>query len=354
MDILLMGEFSGFYKNLKNGLEILGHEVTLFGNGDSWKKIDGATNVLFQKDDSFDYLKKLKEYIITPYLNKSLYTGYDIVQWINPVLFTKYINLIMFDYIKNNNNRIYLSACGSDYYHCKAYIDGKLKYYAHDESPDIINQYTKKWIKYQNTQIAENVNGIIPTSYDYSAGYSSFNTLCPTLPLPLQLSNLKYKENRFSNKIVFFHGLSRESFKGTKYIRAAMEKLKDTYPNDVEIIINGKMPYIEYLNLLQSTNVVIDQCKCYGYGMNAIIAMAMGKVVLSGIEEEAKMDLGITETPIINIRPDIDYIYTQLEGILQNKKDLSQIGYASRKYVERYHDNIRVAQRYVDIWSQKD
>lgn len=352
MDILLMGEFSGFYKNLKNGLENLGHKITLFSNGDSWKKIDGATNVLFKKDDSFNHLKKVKEYIITPYLNKSLYTDYDIVQWINPILFTKYINLYMFDYIQKNNKKVYLSACGSDYFHYKAYMDGKLKYYAHDESPNILKQYTRKWIKYQNTHIAENVNGIIPISYDYSAGYSDFNTLRPTLPLPLQLSNFEYKENEFSDKIVFFHGLSRESFKGTKYIRAAMEKLKDAYPNDVDIIINGKMPYREYLNLLKSTNVVIDQCKCYGYGMNAIIAMAMGKVVLSGIEEEAKKDLNITETPIINIRPDIDYIYSQLEHILQHKRDLCQIGYASRKYVECYHDNIKVAQQYIDIWSQ--
>ena len=34
MKILLMGEFSGFYLNLKQGLQELGAEVTLAANGD--------------------------------------------------------------------------------------------------------------------------------------------------------------------------------------------------------------------------------------------------------------------------------------------------------------------------------
>ena len=37
MKILLMGEFSGFYLNLKQGLQELGAEVTLAANGDGWK-----------------------------------------------------------------------------------------------------------------------------------------------------------------------------------------------------------------------------------------------------------------------------------------------------------------------------
>lgn len=38
MRILLLGEFSAFHKNLKEGLVALGHEVVLASHGDGWKK----------------------------------------------------------------------------------------------------------------------------------------------------------------------------------------------------------------------------------------------------------------------------------------------------------------------------
>ena len=43
LSILLVGEFSGFYVNLKEGLKALGHNVLLLANQDGWKKIKGAT-----------------------------------------------------------------------------------------------------------------------------------------------------------------------------------------------------------------------------------------------------------------------------------------------------------------------
>ena len=39
MKILLVGEFGGFFINLKKGFQLLGHDVTLMANQDGWKKI---------------------------------------------------------------------------------------------------------------------------------------------------------------------------------------------------------------------------------------------------------------------------------------------------------------------------
>ena len=38
MRILLVGEYSRLHNSLKEGLVALGHEVTIIGNGDSFKK----------------------------------------------------------------------------------------------------------------------------------------------------------------------------------------------------------------------------------------------------------------------------------------------------------------------------
>lgn len=51
MKILLVGEYSRLHNSLKEGLEILHHEVTIIGTGDSFKQfpVDYSTfPILFQ------------------------------------------------------------------------------------------------------------------------------------------------------------------------------------------------------------------------------------------------------------------------------------------------------------------
>ena len=44
MKILLVGEFSRFHNNLKDGLLQLGHEVVLASTGDGWRKLPSDIN----------------------------------------------------------------------------------------------------------------------------------------------------------------------------------------------------------------------------------------------------------------------------------------------------------------------
>ncbi|GAB6034742.1 hypothetical protein JCM17795_09440 [Galenea microaerophila] len=48
-------------------------------------------------------------------------------------------------------------------------------------------------------------------------------------------------------------------FKSTKYIEKAFDYLSKNYPNDIGLIIDGKMPIEQYLNLMRKTNILIDQ-----------------------------------------------------------------------------------------------
>ena len=45
MRILLIGEYSGLHNSLKEGLEKNGHEVTLIGSGDGFKKYPMDINI---------------------------------------------------------------------------------------------------------------------------------------------------------------------------------------------------------------------------------------------------------------------------------------------------------------------
>ena len=103
MKILLLGEFSSLHKYLKEGFQALGHDVTLASSGDGWKKIGGA-DIVFPST-SGNFFQCLKALIFDTWLISRKFKGYDVVQLINPVIFSLRINRMIFDFYKLNGWR---------------------------------------------------------------------------------------------------------------------------------------------------------------------------------------------------------------------------------------------------------
>ena len=57
--------------------------------------------------------------------------------------------------------------------------------------------------------------------------------------------------------------------------------------------------------------------------------------------------------PILEARPDADFLYNQMVHIVENKNNIEQMGYESRKYIESVHNYIDVAKQYVNIWNAR-
>lgn len=351
MKILLIGEFSSFHKYLKKGLERNGHKVTLIANQDGWKKIDGADTFLFKSGGK----NHLYHYYLEPFLRMKKFKGYDVVQFMNPLLFSLVNNELIIKRLCKENKIASLVAAGYDYRLYSAWKNDVFDYYMIENSKDALlpfDEHTSrgKRRKKNDLSIENNVDVIIPSLYEYSVGYPKTAKLNPVIPFAIDLDSIEYKENIVKDKIVFFHGLNREIEKGTDLIRLALEKLKENYPDTVDFYMEGHMPFKEYMDVMDKTNVVIDQCKSYGYGINACVAMAKGKVVMSGARKETLDAFGVKETPIFHIEPDVDKIYCQLEKIVKQKNNIKNLGYESRKYVEQLHDCKKVAKQYEIAW----
>lgn len=354
MKILLLGDNSGFSKNLKEGLIELGHHVDLATSGDGYKQTV-KTDIYFPM--SGNSTKRNIEKLLFPFTIIKKYYYYDVVQ----MAYDNMFGGVAFNYnywimkkIKKKSGKLFLSSCGTNYFVYN--IKDKLRYNYVDENIEIdrngVNPYIEKKYVNNNIRIANLVDGIIPTAYTYAEAYREYTKLLNTIPLPINTNKIKFiPQNIENNKLKIFHGITREGFKGTKYIKEAMLKLKEKYPNDVEIIIDGKMPLKKYLKVLEETNIIVDQALSYEYGMNAIYSMAMGKVVLSGNEPECGKEFGRSDIPIINIKPSSENIYNQLEQLVLNKKAVIEIGKKSRAFVEEFHDHVKVAQIYVNTWN---
>lgn len=351
MKILLLEEYSGFYKNLKDGLIANGHDVTFIATQDGWKKIDGMDYIIGSKFTG--YMGKIvRRWQLLRHLHKM--RGFDVVLLINQSFLFQGISSLVLWYIKKNNKKLFLSACGGDVQYALYGLSGGYKNWGFDGIEDIIkkkclNSHSKRL----NKKVAGVINGVIPITYEYAEAWrnSIYNELLlPTIPPPINTDLVKHRFAPFDQKIIFFHGLNRGEEKGTKYIQQAMVNMASKYPDEIEIIIKGGLPLNQYLELLSSVNVVIDNCNDYSYSsMNGLYSMALGKIVMRACAKECLSEYGITETPpIIPIIPDVKQIESQMEWLINNKAELKNLSIRSRSFVLKHHNHKQIAKKYED------
>lgn len=355
MKVLLLGEFSALHKNLKEGLVEFGHNVDIASSGDGWKSINGDINLGSKRTGFLGIFEKMLN--IAKALPKL--KNYDVVQFVAPVIFPRYlgINNLIVNYIFKNNCKVFLVGAGCNEPTTADFFEHRFKYpqfykEIKKSDPNLWCQ-TEAGRRYDKWFLSK-INGFIPIMYEYAQGFrdTHYKKLCPTIPIPMNLKKIFYEDNIILDKLVIFHGLNREGVKGTPLIKQAMDKLQQDYPNDVECIIDGRMPLDEYLLLLRKTNIVIDQVYSVSIGVNGVYNLAMGKVVIGGGEPEFLEEFGLEKSPLIPIQADVDDIYRQLEKLVLRKNDILEMGKASRSFAEEVHNYKKVAQQFVSVWSK--
>lgn len=372
MRIIIIGEFSSFAKNLSSGFRQIGHDCFVFSWGDSFKKIeqDNGYTVFtpqpVKNSYSFNRIRNRIGYYFSRYkllkqVSKMSKEGkWDVVFIINPSFikkrrFDNFFSREMILEIVAKPSSIYLSACGSDV----PYYDYWDKHNWKNRELINLNKIEKGVLSpkevIHHLYCSSFINKVIPIMYDYAeawrhSDYSKKFVVCPTIPLPVDIDKIECS-NEINGKIVVFHGIIRPKAKGTDYIVSAMEKLERMYPDKVECHAKGGIPLNDYLKLLHRTNILIDQVYAGSSGMNALYALAMGKVVLGGNEPENSKEYKIPHIPIINIGPDSELIFKELEKLVLNPQLIRRLSAESREYVKNYHDAKLIAQKYIDVFT---
>ena len=359
MKVLLFGEYSGLFNNLKDGLVKIGHQVFLASSG------DGSKN--FPSDFKFKTNKKLGKFsfayqMADIYKNKNLFKGFDVVMIISPNMFTRYAlpNRMMYKFLKNNNDKIFLSGAGIsgilfDYWYEKEeekyhkYMSG---YIEKLQDPTKFRCYKNNKLKKWEMELYEMIDGYIPIWYEYAEPFRSITTIKKTIPIPINIDEIKYSPNIINDKIIFFHGLAERSVKGHQYILGAFDQLRNKYKEEAEFVCEGGLPISEYMKLLDKTNVVLDDANSYSLGMNALFSMAKGKIVMGGAEPVANAELGYSYNPAINLQPSIKQVAGKIEYIIEHKSEIEEMGRVSRQFVEDHHDYVKIAEEYVNVWQE--
>ncbi len=377
MNILLVGEYSRLHNSLKEGLQQLGHHVVIIGFKDGFKDYP-VDFPLFHKWNS-PVLKKIRVGIykltgfdVNSYFTYRQFVGYqkelkqfDVVQLINehPFYCTFNYEKKMLQYLFDNNKKVFLMCCGTDYltvdYYFKKptfkslllpYLEGKIS----DKAFQNVLKFRKPIFKKMHQWIYQNIKGIIASDLDYDIPMQGNPKYLGMTPNPINLEKLPYIPLTIEDKIVIFHGINTENYykKGNDYFEKALEIIGEKYGDKVDIITTRNIPYQEYIEIYNRAHILLDMVYSFDQGFHALEAMAKGKVVFTGAETEFYEYYQLKEKVNINAKPDVAYLVEQLSNLIDNPKEITSISRNAHAFVEKHHHYIQIAEKYLNTWQK--
>ena len=131
-----------------------------------------------------------------------------------------------------------------------------------------------------------------------------------------------------------------------------LSQIEEKYP-EVDIQITKNLPFEKYLDQLNQCDILLDQVFAYDQGYNALEAMALGKVVFTGAEDEFLSHYSLEEDEVaINALPDVNYLVEKLSTLIGNPKKIIDIGINARAFIKKHHEATAIAKKYVDTWQK--
>ncbi len=380
MRILLLGEYSRLHNSLKEGLVELGYEVVIAGTGDGFKRFDVDLNYesVFNRKGLPKFVAKIALRIFgidlvrlgrTNRFRKLLpkLRGFDIVQLINeqPLKIKAETEIALLRKVFDENDSIFLLACGTDYLSVKYAFDGKFRYSIlspYRENPELKNEY--RYIlnylepahKKLHEFVFDNIQGVISSDLDYHIPLADHSLYLGMIPNPVNINQIKYRNAGQGEKITIFHGVNRSNFikKGNRFFDQALENIARDHGESVQIIRTEDLTYQEYQKARADSDILLDQVYAYDQGYNALEAMAMGIVVFTGAEQEWLNHYNLQEDEVvINALPDTEYLVKKLKMLIDNPQKIRTISKAAREFIEREHDYRAVAKSYLYHWRGK-
>jgi glycosyltransferase involved in cell wall biosynthesis len=148
-------------------------------------------------------------------------------------------------------------------------------------------------------------------------------------------------------RVRIVHAPSNLEKKGTDRVIAACKQL----PVDLDVVHGVRNE--EALERYKQADIVVDQVLRDWHGMFSIEGMALGKPVVTSLDEDAvrqtEEGFGV-KIPIVSATK--DDLVEKLRPLVESFEERQRLGEAGRAYVEQVHDVERMTDRLLEIYAQ--
>ena len=143
------------------------------------------------------------------------------------------------------------------------------------------------------------------------------------------------------------HGPTNRAVKGTKYLLAAVERLKQAgYPVEIELLEG--LPHKQVQALTERADIAVDQLMIGAYGTFSVEMMAKGLPVVCRIRDDLRRFYP-PDLPVVNAEP--GSVYDVLESLITQPERWADLGRRGIEYVRREHEMHHVAARALSLYN---
>lgn len=233
--------------------------------------------------------------------------------------------------------KIVVMPYGSD---CQLFDRTRNKLTAHMLCQDYPNFFRRNYkLTWQNVYVWSRYADIVIGTMD-SIDYMYYWNRIRQCHFAIDTDKIKPVYNKPTQKMRILHAPNHKGIKGTSSIeKAVADLIEEGY--DIEYIFKQGIENDEFIKVIQSADIVIDQLILGWHGMFALEAMAAGKPTICYMRDdlinlyEGAGCIDINEIPLISAH--VTNIKSKLRELLAKKEEWNEIGKRSRAYVEKYH-----------------
>lgn len=371
LKILLLGDASNFHHTLSVGLERLGHDVTVASEGGRWmhtgRDIDISRPPLPGKLGGLALWLRLRAGLMRRF------TGFDVVSIHSHGFLPLRPGRILtvYDHLLKGNRGVFHSVLGTTPSYVRECInpDSRLRYNEYRihgrpspyslGCPGIEERWCSPELEALEKHIDRTILGGVTALYEYDL---ALRTVLPPekiayggIPIDTASITPVVLPERIDRVRIFLgRHKGRLLEKGTDLLEAAARSVVERHPDKAELVIVENRPYDEYLALLRSAHIVLDQLYSYTPATNALLAMAMGLNTVSGGDESFYRFIGEPEMrPVLHVEPDFESARDVIERAVLSPGLIRARGLEGRRFVEKHNDCVTVARRNVEFWTRR-
>lgn len=348
--IIFVGDFSGLSLFLSRGTAAHGKESILYSNGDGWKGIPHK-NTLFES--SSNPLKSAWKQIQGAQSLKSKITSNDTIVLSTEFLFNRWIDAALLSQLMEKSGRVVLLHAGCS--------NGFHEIYKTELLCRNCKQYDLKshQCAFQNSRwpglasVISKVDLIVPFTDIYVESAKMFgapeSSITTPLQFPIDFEYVHSLSNKKTERHSVIHGQNRPGFKGTAYLLEMMSK-----HSELRDLINllPRMSFVDFIDRLDTADVILDQFFANGYGMTGALSLAMGTSVAYGHPgKNPKHGFdgpGCVPFPVTgNMHADASILVRALRDHLQNPPSRSDV----IDFARQRHGHTRIGAEFLNMLS---